>query len=81
MTKYIHIHAKCTRFEIFEQVPEKKAVKRLEKIRENFMHFQQIGMNDTTKKLAKKFKAFNHYQDDHLVVKTCVVNPEIPFNY
>lgn len=33
MEKVIHIHAKCPAFEIFEQVPEKRAVKRLETIK------------------------------------------------
>lgn len=36
MTKYIHIHAKCNSFEIFEQVCESKAVRRLVTIRNNF---------------------------------------------
>lgn len=36
MKKVIHIHAKCPAFEIFEQVPENKAVKRLENILENY---------------------------------------------
>ena len=37
MTKYIHIHAKCNSFEIFEQVSESKAVRRLTTIRNNFL--------------------------------------------
>lgn len=40
MTKYIHIHAKCNTFEIFEQVCQSKAVGRLIKIR-NMFEWQQ----------------------------------------
>jgi len=63
MEKFIHIHAKCEAFEIFEQVPEKKAELALKKIRNNF----------TWSKSRPNF--FN----DHLTVKTLVVNPELQF--
>lgn len=62
MEKFIHIHAKCNAFEIFEQVPEKKAVQRLTRIRRNF----EWCLNRP-----------NGYLD-HLTVKTIVVNPELP---
>lgn len=62
MEKFIHIHAKCNAFEIFEQVPEKKAELRLKKIRNNFIWSQSRS----------------NFKDDHLVVKTIVVNPELP---
>jgi len=86
MTKYIHIHAKCNYFEIFEQVPEKKSVARLVRIRENYLwakkHNQII--------LPKRSKSLSNYswiisepkeidQSNMLSVKTCVVNPELPF--
>lgn len=38
MEKFIHIHAKCNAFEIFEQVPEKKSFSRLIKIRNMFLN-------------------------------------------
>ena len=41
MEKFIHIHAKCEAFEIFEQVKEDKAVSRLIKIRSMFNHAQK----------------------------------------
>lgn len=41
MTKrLIHIHAKCNAFEVFEVVPEKKAVSRLNRIKRNFIFAQ-----------------------------------------
>ncbi len=61
MTKFIHIHAKCEAFEIFEQVEEKKAVSRLQKIRANFLN------------LTRRPQFIN----DKLVVKTLVINPEL----
>ena len=61
MTKFIHIHAKCEAFEIFEQVEEKKAVSRLIKIRNNF-------------RWSRNRPSFGN---DHLVVKTIVINPEL----
>lgn len=64
MKKFIHIHAKCTAFEIFEQVEESKAVPRLIKIRNNFKHL-----------LERRGSAFA----GNLVVKTCLVNPEVMF--
>ena len=42
MTKYIHIHAKCNLFEIFEQVCERKAVRRLTQIKNNFKKHEEI---------------------------------------
>lgn len=36
MKSLIHIHAKCDQFEIFEVVPESKAVRRLVSIRNLF---------------------------------------------
>ncbi len=62
MTKYIHIHAKCSAFEIFEQVCESKAVTRLINIRNNF------------KKLQNHYPQGAGW----LTVKTRVVNPELP---
>ena len=59
MSKQIHIHAKCPAFEIFEIVPESKAVSRLKSIRKTFEENIRFGGN--------------------LVVKTVVVNPELPF--
>jgi len=64
MEKFIHIHAKCNAFEIFEQVPEKRAVQRLIKIRRNF----EWSLNR------------REYREDHLTVKTIVVNPEFQFH-
>ena len=64
MTKYIHIHAKCNSFEIFEQVTEKKAVGRLRDIKTNFSALKQ---------------RWEHKFDDKLVVKTKLVNPEFNF--
>lgn len=46
MEKFIHIHAKCTAFEIFEQVAERKAVRRLTSIRENFMALKRRHNSD-----------------------------------
>lgn len=46
MKKIIHIHAKCGVFEIFEQVPEGKAVSRLESIKKRFLkvsHWSNAG--------------------------------------
>lgn len=65
MEKIIHIHAKCEAFEIFEQVPEKEAVRRLINIRANF----------------KQLKNRTQFFDDILVVKTLLVNPEFNFKY
>ena len=63
MEKIIHIHAKCKSFEIFEQVPEKKAVRRLVNIRKNFINLKNRIV----------------FYDDELLVKTIVVNPEFNF--
>lgn len=63
MERFIHIHAKCEAFEIFEQVPEKKAELALKKIRNNFIW-----------SVARP-----RFKNDHLKVKTIVVNPELPF--
>jgi len=63
--KLIHIHAKCNAFEVYEVVPENKAVQRLVRIRNNFKFTQ------------------GHYEkapQDHLTVKTGVVNPEFNFH-
>lgn len=65
MEKIIHIHAKCEAFEIWEQVPEKKAVRRLINIRKNFTNL----------------KNRSQYYNDSLIVKTLVVNPEFNFKY
>jgi hypothetical protein len=65
MEKFIHIHAKCKAFEIFELMPEKKAVKRLVNIKKNFINL----------------KNRIQFSDDSLVVKTIVVNPEFNFSY
>ena len=46
MTKYIHIHAKCNAFEIFQQVPEKIAVNTLTKIRKNFLSLKRRHIGD-----------------------------------
>lgn len=59
MEKQIHIHAKCPAFEIFEIVPESKAVSRLSRIKKTFTENPRFGGN--------------------LVVKTVVINPELPF--
>ena len=67
MKKYIHIHAKCQAFEIFELVSESKATDRLIKIRETF--------KSSREKFISQF-------DDKLFVSTVKVNPELPFvNY
>lgn len=67
MKKYIHIHAKCQAFEIFELVEESKVIKRLKTIRDAFEF--------SRKKFMEKF-------DDNLWVSTIKVNPELPFvNY
>jgi hypothetical protein len=63
MERFIHIHAKCEAFEVFEQIPEGKAVNRLIKIRRNF----EWSKNRTG------------FREDKLSVKTIVVNPELPF--
>lgn len=63
MEKFIHIHAVCKAFEIHEQVKEEKAVQRLIKIRNNFRWTQGRPGND----------------NDKLVVKTILVNPEFQF--
>lgn len=62
MTKYIHIHAKCDAFEIFEQVCESKAVRRLINIRTNFRKMQEHYGGDVA---------------GNLVVNTRLVNPEL----
>ena len=64
MSKQIHIHAKCPAFEIFEIVPEGKAVARLVDIRDGF-----------TKSIDRVENIF----DGSLVVKIVVVNPKLPF--
>lgn len=64
MEKYIHIHAKCQAFEIFELVSESNATKRLIQIRETF--------KSSREKFLSKF-------DDELSVKTKLVNPEFNF--
>ena len=46
MEKIIHIHAKCEAFEIWEQVPEKRAVRRLINIRKNFTNLKNRFRND-----------------------------------
>lgn len=56
-TKYIHIHAKCEAFEIFEQVCESKAVSRLIKIRNMFKWAQ--NRNHPTGTLSVKTKLVN----------------------
>lgn len=64
MKKQIHIHAQCPAFEIFEIVPESKAVSRLRDIRN--------GFEGIKKSRGKKFEG-------KLFVKTVVINPELPF--
>ncbi len=61
--KLVHIHAKCTSFEIFEVVPESRSVQRLMQIR-------------STYKFALDH---NYPKEEGLVVKTRVVNPELNF--
>ncbi len=61
MKRIIHIHAKCDQFEIFEVIPERKAVCRLLRIR-------------------LLFEGSKNRFIDKLVVKTIVVNPELPFH-
>lgn len=86
--KYIHIHAKCNYFEIFEIVPESRSVERLIKIRNNYLWSKQhhgyfmpkIHKNKRLKTLYKHGiipKMVD--ENDKLTVKTCVVNPELPF--
>jgi hypothetical protein len=72
MCKYIHIQARCNAFEIFEQVTEGKSVKRLIQIKNLF---NSIGT------FEKIFDTKVRKGDDKLVVKTIVVNPELPFSY
>lgn len=62
MQKLIHISAQSEIFSVFELVPENKAVKTLEKIRDNFTYLNN-----------------RHGNKSHLIVKTCVNNPELPF--
>ena len=64
MEKIIHIHAKCTYFEIHEQVPEKRAVTRLVRIRNNY----------------NWCKRRNGSREEGLIVKTRIVNPEFMFS-
>lgn len=72
MERIIHIHAKADRFEFFEQVPEDKAVQRLNQIKKMF---------DSTGKFAKMFRNKTRLDSDKLVVYTRLVNPELPFVY
>lgn len=63
----IHIKATCPYFEIYEIIPENKAVRRLEKI---LSHFQYYDTKVTTRKDGAK-----------LIVNTGVHNPELPLKY
>ena len=65
MTTYIHIHAKCPYFEIFELVPEKKAEGKLTAIRKNFEWYN----TKSNMKLP--------HGEANLVVKTIVNNPTL----
>ena len=73
MEKIIHIHAKCDAFEIFEQVSEKKSVSRLRTIKNMFNSTDRFGGLNS----KRSFRV----NEDKLVVKTCVVNPEFNFKY
>lgn len=77
--KLIHIHAKCDAFEIFEVLPESKAVNRLIKIRENFTYIKERGMTATQKRNRSRFRR-PFLNTDNLIVKTRVVNPELQFH-
>lgn len=78
--RIIHIHSKCDAFEIFEIVDEKDAVKRLTKLKETFIYCQEREMNAEQKRARRKYRGlFLREHKDHLVVKTRVVNPELPF--
>lgn len=74
MEKLIHIHAKCNSFEIFEQVPERKAVQRLEVIKRMFLYGATFVRSGRRKIVFKN-------PNGTLRVKTCLVNPELPFIY
>lgn len=63
-TTNIHIKAICPYFEIYEIIPEDKAVRRLEKI---LSHFRYYDTKSTTRQDNAK-----------LVVNTGVHNPELP---
>lgn len=62
--KLIHIHAKCDAFEIYEVVEEKRAVPRLQKIRN----------------MAIWSENHRKASIGTLIVKTGVVNPELNFH-
>jgi len=67
MQRNIHIKAICPYFEIYELVAENKAVRKLEKIKQNF-HWYDSNSN---------FRKDNAM----LSVTTGVHNPELPFKY
>lgn len=46
MSRFIHIKAVSDIFSVNEIVPEKKAVKRLEQIRDHFMYMNSRSKND-----------------------------------
>lgn len=47
--KIVHIHAKCEVFEIWEHIPEKKAVMKLERILANYLKFKRLAKNPDDK--------------------------------
>lgn len=55
--KIIHIHAKCDAFEFYEQIPENKAVQRLNTIKRNFLWSAQ--RSDKTDSLSVKTRVVN----------------------
>ncbi len=71
--KIIHIHAKCDQFEIFEQLPENKAVARLRLIKKMFNYTGDL-ITVGTKNLG--FKKIRN-DSDKLIVKTKLVNPTL----
>lgn len=75
--KYVHIHAKCEYFEIFEQVEESKSVERLLEIKQWFL--EQSRKDEMIQETSNAFTGvsllYNHAEK--LSVKTRLVNPEL----
>lgn len=61
----IHIKAVSPYFEVYEIIPENKAVMRLRKIRDNFLWYNT------------HYEFSSRFPNAKLTVKTCVYNPTL----
>lgn len=77
--KYVHIHAKCDFFELFEQVLESKSVQRCKEIKKMFLgEVKRRRVNFHENMLVDRmFDTTKTKYENNLQVKTRLVNPTL----